>query len=534
MTSNRRVFLKQLGLGATGLSFLTLLPGCRTVTGLRLGSGIPRSTPEAQGVSSAGIQAFVEAIGQSKYEFHSFMLLRHGHVIAETWWSPYAPELNHTMYSMSKSFASTAIGFAVAEGRVRVNDRVTSFFPEDLPAEVSDNLAALTVKDCLTMSTGHGKEPTSDMVKEENWVKVFLGSPITNRPGTTFMYNSGATYMLSAIVQKVTGQKLLDYLTPRLLEPLDIQGASWESCPHGTHIGGWGLSVRTEGLAKFGQLYLQGGQWNSRQILPATWIKEATSFKIQQPLPSKPSRPNEKNDWLQGYCYQFWRSQHNAYRGDGAFGQYTIIMPEQDAVIAITSETSNMQGQLDLIWEHLLPAMKPTPLPADRKSQESLQGLLSSQALAPLKGQGTSPVVGRISGKTFEIQSNELGFESASFSFRANSCLMTLRDKKNAYPIICGSGKWVRGETALPGTPPRLVSGGAPKPGTKHKVAASGTWTDENTYECMLRYYETPHHDSITCRFDGSQVKIAFMNSMAKMSPTPKDKRPILQGQMLA
>jgi CubicO group peptidase (beta-lactamase class C family) len=493
---------------------------------------LPRSTPEAEGVSSAGILAFLEAVRQSKHELHSFMLVRHGRVVAEGWWSPYGPEFNHSLYSLSKSFTSTAVGFAVKEGRLRVDDRVVSFFPHDLPEQVSEHLAALRVKDLLTMSVGNGTEPTRPMVEQENWVKAFLGWPITNPPGTQFMYNSAATYMLSAIVQQVTGQKVLDYLQPRLFEPLRIQGATWETCPRGINVGGWGLSIQTEGLAKFGQLYLQKGVWQGRQILPAQWVQEATPFKIQQPAPAKPSRPNEQNDWLQGYCYQFWRCRHNAFRGDGAFGQYMIVMPDQDAVVAITAETSDMPGELDLVWQHLLPAMKPQPLPRDSQSQAELGQTFSALALTPQAGQPDSPLAERISGKAFKLGSNELDLQSASFVFGKDGCRFTLKDGQQEYPIACGVGRWQRGETDLPGTPPRLISGGAPKKGTKARLAASGAWTDQNTLQMVLRYYETPHHDTVTCRFDGDKVQLGFMNSMAQMSPNPKDKRPVLQGQM--
>jgi CubicO group peptidase (beta-lactamase class C family) len=536
MTANRRAFLKQLGFGAGGLGLVCYLPGCRS-SWMALGDQqLPRTTPEAQGVSSSGILAFLEAIARSKHEFHSFILARHGRVVAEGWWSPYRPEFNHTLYSMSKSFTSTAVGLAVAEGRLRTDDRVVSFFPKDLPETVSENLAALRVRDLLSMSVGNEKEPTQAMVKEENWARTFLASPITHRPGSTFMYNSGATYMCSAIVQHLTGQKVIDYLRPRLFEPLGIEGMTWETCPRGINVGGWGLSLQTEGLAKFGQLYLQKGLWKGRQILPASWVEEATAFKIQQPLPAKPGRPNEQNDWLQGYCYQFWRCTHNACRGDGAFGQFTIVMPDQDAVIAITSETSNMQGQLDLVWEHLLPAMKDQALPADQSAQNRLQRALSSLALTPPVSRppsGGEPTAARISGRTFKIETNELGFQSVSFVFRKDGCLFTLRDGQGDYPILCGLERWQRGETALPGTPPRLVSGGAPKRGTQSRLAASGTWKDENTFEMVFRYYETPHHDIVTCRFDASGVRIAFMNSIAAMSASPQDKRPVLQGPIL-
>ncbi|MFO1496900.1 MAG: serine hydrolase [Verrucomicrobiota bacterium] len=303
MTPNRRTFLKQLGFGAAGLALTIFVPGC-AATRPGKGRGLPRATPESMGVSTAGVLDFLEAVGRTKYEWHSFMLVRHGQVIAEGWWAPYGPALNHTMYSMSKSFTSTAIGFAATEHRLNVDDHVISFFPDDLPPNPSDYLRALRIKDLLTMSVGSEKEPTQSMIKEENWVRTFLAAPITHPPGTQFLYNSGATYMLSAIVQRVTGATVLDYLTPRLFDPLQIEGPTWETCPRGINVGGWGLNIRTEGLAKFGQLFLQKGMWDGRQIIPAKWVQEATSFKIQQPLPEKPSRPNSQNDWLQGYCYR--------------------------------------------------------------------------------------------------------------------------------------------------------------------------------------------------------------------------------------
>jgi CubicO group peptidase (beta-lactamase class C family) len=484
-------------------------------------------------VSSAGILAFVEA-AEARHEMHSFMLVRHGQVVAEGWWAPYGPRYNHTLYSMSKSFTSTAVGLAVAERRLTVSDKVVSFFPEDLPSNVSEDLAVLRVRDLLSMSVGDEKEPTQAMVQEENWVKTFLAASITHPPGSTFMYNSGATYMCSAIVQKVTGQKIVDYLKPRLFDPLGIEGMTWETCPRGINVGGWGLSVPTEALAKFGQLYLSKGVWRGRQLIPAAWVEEATSFKIQQAAPAQPSRPNEQNDRLQGYCYQFWRSTHHAYRGDGAFGQFTIVMPEQDAVLTITSESKDMQGELDLVWQHLLPAMDPQPLPPAPATVQLLRNRLGSLALARPKGQPTSPGAAALSGKTFDLETNDLGLRSVSFDFDKDTTACTFKDAQAAYPISSGVSDWKRGATALPGTPPRLVSGGAPPKGTPSKVAACGAWKGENTLELLLRYYETPHHDTITCQFDGTKVGIGFMSSIAAMSTNPKDKRPELHGQMQA
>ena len=434
------------------------------------------------------------------------------------------------LYSLSKSFTSTAVGFAVAENKLKVEDQVISFFPQDAPEQISEHLAALRVKDLLTMSVGHAEDSTGKLWGENNWVKKFLSLPIANQPGSAFLYNSGATYMLSALVQKVTGQKVIDYLTPRLFAPLGIEGATWETCPRGINTGGWGLKLQTEALAKFGQLYLEKGVWNGRQILPAAWVDEATTFKIQQPGGADLERLKKQSDWHQGYCYQFWRCRHNAFRGDGAFGQYTIVMPEQDAVIAITSESPSMQGEMDLIWDSLLPAMKENALAPDKNPQARLKKTLSSLALSLPVGQRSSTTAGKISGKSFKLETNEGCVEGVSFRFKTDACVFTLKDNKGEYPITCGLEKWVQGETAMPGTPPKLTSGDL---GPISKVAASGTWKDENTFEMTWRFIETPHHDMVTCHFDRDKVKVEFMNSVTELMPSRKEKRPALVGQML-
>ena len=358
-----------------------------------------RSTPEAQGISSKAVLGFVEAVEQNIHEMHSFMLVRHGAVVAEGWWSPYAPDLPHMLFSLSKSFTSTAVGLAVSEGRLTVEDTVLSFFPEDAPAEVSPNLAAMRVRHLLSMSTGHAVEPMMGLRSEvKQWTKKFLAHPVEYEPGTHFVYNSLATYMLSAIVQKLTGQTLVDYLRPRLFEPLGISGAYWETSPEGINTGGWGLNIKTEDIARFGQLYLQKGLWNGKRLLPEAWVDEATSKHI-----SNGDEPN--NDWNQGYGYQFWRCRHNAYRGDGAFGQYCLVMPDQDAVLAITSGVDDMQAVLNLVWEHLLPAMQPAALPEDFAAQAALSSKMAAKlaGLALLAPQGAADFPARGRGQRQDL-----------------------------------------------------------------------------------------------------------------------------------
>jgi CubicO group peptidase (beta-lactamase class C family) len=474
-------------------------------------STLQRSVPEAEGVSSEAIITFLDSAAASDNEFHSIVILRHGKVIAEGWWKPYASDLKHTLYSTSKSFTSTAIGFAVSEKLLTVEDKVVSFFPDYLPDTVSSFLAGLTIKDLLTMTVGQDPDPTSLIRSaDSNWVKKFLSVPIINEPGTKFLYNSLATYMLSAIVQKVTGEKIVDYLTPRLFEPLAIQGMDWEEDPMGINTGGWGLRVKTEDLAKFGQLYLQKGMWNGKQIIPAAWIEEATTAKIEQDPKASQSR-KDSSDWLQGYCYQFWRCRNNAFRGDGAYGQFIIVIPEKDVVIAITAETSDMQDEINLVWKYLLPAFNSDVLPENTTMVETLKQKLAALALSPAASSPNAPVASSLTNTTISLEPNDSHLKSLSMEFAGDTCSVIFNRDNTEYPVNFGHEMWIEGSTAKPG--PSLIGrlGGI----NENKVAGSYCWKDENTLELVLRYIESPHHETFTCEFDKSKALVSIAPSLA-------------------
>ncbi len=346
------------------LGLMTLL-GCGNLTAQV--TVLPRSTPEAQGVSSEAIRAFIETADQKVNSMHSFMLVRHGHVVAEAWWQPESAEKPHILWSLSKSFTSTAVGLAVAEGKLSVDDHVLKFFPDDAPENPSGNLKAMRVRDLLTMSCGHQDEVKLD--PQTPWVKAFLAHPVPHKPGTHFRYNTPGTFMLSAIVQKVTGKTVLEYLTPSLFEPLGVANPRWDTNPQGISIGGYGLFLQTEDIAKFGLLYLQRGEWDGQQILPAEWVDQATSKQV-----SNGSDPNR--DWDQGYGFQFWRCRHGAYRGDGKDGQFCIVLPEQDAVIAITANTRDMQGELNIVWDKLLSGFGDKPMKENPDEKAKLKAVI--------------------------------------------------------------------------------------------------------------------------------------------------------------
>src|SRR5262249_18720613 len=245
----------------------------------------------------------------------------------------------HSLFSLSKSFTATAVGLAIAEGKLSLDDDVLRYFPDDAPESTSKNLKSMRVRGLLRMSTGHQAEPGRPRAKP--WTRTFLAQPVPHKPGTHFLYNTSATYMLSAIVQKATGTTVLDYLRPRLFDPLGIENPTWETSPQGITVGGSGLSIRTEDIARFGLLYLQRGTWNGKQVVPAAWVEAATACQTA-------NGSDPRSDWDQGYGYQFWRCRNHAFRGDGAFGQFCIVVPEQDAVIAITSGVKDMQSVLNL------------------------------------------------------------------------------------------------------------------------------------------------------------------------------------------
>lgn len=458
-------------------------------------SRLLRSAPETQGISSAAILAFVDAAEQQLDALHSFMLVRHGQVVAEGWWSPYAPQEPHMLFSLSKSFTSTAVGLAVAEGRLSVDDPVLSFFPDAAPPAISANLAAMRVRHLLSMSTGHVEDttPALHQAVDGDWARAFLAQPVVRPPGTHFLYNSGATYMLSAIVQRLTGQTLLDYLQPRLFAPLGIVNPTWESCPRGVNVGGWGLKITTEEIARFGQLYLQQGAWDGQQLVPAAWVAEATSRQID-------NGSNPESDWEQGYCYQFWRCRHGAYRGDGAFGQYCIVLPAQDAVLAITSGLADMQAVLNLVWEILLPALQPTALPSDDAAHHALQQRLSTLALSPQAGATSSSLARSVSGRRYQFAANEQGgdadlprINAVTLDFGENGVLITLDDSFWVQKISCGYGEWVHGAMTVDARGPQ-------------RVAVSGAWTTEKSFVVKYVFYQTPFCNTTTFTFDGDQL----------------------------
>ena len=457
---------------------------------------LPRSTPEAEGVSSAGVLALVSALesGQAG-EIHSLMLLRHGKVVAEGWWAPYTPEDIHVLYSVTKSFNSTAVGFAVQEGLLGVDDLLVSHFADLAPAQVDPEMAAMKIRDLLTMSTGHETDSIDAMRQRTDgqWTRSFLESDVPRAPGSYFFYNSGAAYMLGALVQRVTGSTVEQYLKSRLFEPLGITQEIWGQSQEGVNLTDGGLSIRTEDLAKFGQLYLQGGMWNGQQLVPAEWAADATRLQV--------SSGNNDNNWGYGYGFQFWRSKVG-FRADGSLGQFAFVLPDQDVVLAITSGTSDTDGVMNIVWDNLLPAIVGDAQPEDPAALEALRARLAGLALPMPAGAPSAPLATDVSGRRYATAQNSLDISGLTLDFSGASPVLAIEDTDGAHSLSVGIGQWARQRTDYRKHINELFD--TPEQG----VAVSGAWSTDNTFVTRIVFDETPYTMNMSFTFEGEQVRV--------------------------
>ncbi|HEY2240352.1 MAG TPA: serine hydrolase domain-containing protein [Streptosporangiaceae bacterium] len=453
-------------------------------------SSLPRSTPTEQQVDPAAVLALLDAIGgRPDIELHSLMIVRHGHVLAEGWWAPYRAGQRHLLYSLSKSFTSAAAGFARAEGLLDLDDPVVKHFPE-FEADITDPRSrAIKVRHIAAMASGHDRdmldearqrdrdEGDRDEGDRDELVRGFLLIPPDQEPGTLFAYNQPCTYTLGSIVQRNSGLPLTEYLRPRLFDPLGIGPVGWQSWPGGRQQGFSGLFARTEDLAKLGLLHLQGGVWDDRQLLPADWVAQATRKQVDNP-------DREWIDWRQGYGFQFWMARHG-YRGDGAFGQFCVVLPEQDTVVAITAATFDMQAVLDALWDHLLPGLGRA---GDPGREPELAERLAGLALAA-RPAGSAPAAGgALARAPFAVTGAGTGVDgqlatrltSVSAAGRDEGWEVTLAEAGHQLTFPAGAGSWT-------------VSAPTDQHGGTVPIAACGGWTEGGDLRLEVIFLETPH-----------------------------------------
>ena len=453
-----------------------------------------RSTPETEGVPSGAVEAFAKAldalVGRG-HLVHGYLLLRHGTVISEGHWEPHPAAAAHQLFSLSKSFVSSAVGIAQGEGLLSIDDRLVDFFPERLSPKVSERMRRVTLRHLLTMASGHAscalaRYSASD--SGHDWVGGFLEDDLPYEPGVKFAYNSGATFMLSAVIQKVAGLRLSDYLRPRLFDPLGFGEVVWERNPDGIDIGGWGLWLTVEEIAAFAQLWLQGGAWGGRQLIPRDYVAMASRKQIENATIPWSGPP----DWCQGYGFQFWMCRYNCFRGDGYAGQIALMMPEQDLAVAITAGSGDIQAELDAAYHALINAVKHRALPEDSAALASLRATEAGLriALAPSPGPNVA-----FAAETYRMEENRLGLLRVSLAPAASgvAVALTLEFADRTASFEAGFEADVRGRAALVYSEPL-------------DLAARAAWASAGALVVRVLPIGTPSCFTLDFGFDGNRL----------------------------
>jgi CubicO group peptidase (beta-lactamase class C family) len=401
-------------------------------------------------------------------EFHSITVLRAGRTLLQRTWSPYRDDDAVLVYSVSKTFTATAIGFAIAEGRIGLTDRIVDLLPHAVPDPVHPRVAEITVHHLLSMSTGHDVDTAEAVVDEpaEAWARGVLDQVPRAPVGSRHVYNNGASFLLGEVIRQHTGEDLIGYLGPRLFEPLGIS-PSWERDPLGRCLGWSGLHVAADALAAMGELYRCDGRWQGRQVLPDGWVKLATAAHIDTP-------ESEQAEWRYGYGYQLWRNREG-FRLDGAYGQYAIVLPERELVVAITSAQARNQRMLDFIFDELIPALPPEPV-------ELADGALATPTDTGAGERWTAPSAALDASLVDDEEIEQLfppTISDMDIQRTADGWLVKLTSDGELLTVAAGAGRWQRQQVIL---------GGNALP----VAAAAGAGVD-GALSLLLTFPETPH-----------------------------------------
>ena len=447
---------------------------------------LPRSAPAAEGVSTQAVINMMDSLmALPECDIHHVMVVRHGKVVAELHPAPFRAEDSHTLYSASKTFTSLAVGIAIDENLLRLDDRVMTFFPDKRSVPVSDNMAEMTVRDLLMMASGVKPDWTMRN-NSTDWVKDWLAKPVDDKPGSLFQYDSMCTFMLSAIVQRVTGYTMLEYLQKKLFVPMHITVADWEASPDGINTGGWGLRVQAETMAKLGLLLLNEGKWNGEQLVSADYVKAACSRLIDGG--AKETVP--ATDGNQGYGYQVWQSKWpGSYRADGAMGQYTVVVPDADLVVVILGMKLYGHEELACIWNQLMPGINNEPLKPEKKLQKRLENLCASAKL-PLPHYAAKRINSQAKGmlgRTLQLTHNRFSLKQIMVE---DNNLHLAYDDGCKETFAMGNGDWRY--SMLNGYPYYSINSINRMQGFAHgfTAAAAYVWTSPVTLEVRVHYVD--------------------------------------------
>jgi CubicO group peptidase (beta-lactamase class C family) len=478
---------------------------------------LPRATPQSRGTDPAILRALIDDIDRQDIELHSLLVWQDGALITEAYWAPYAAERPHMMHSVTKSFTSMAVGLAVADGLLSVDDAVLDFFP-GYAGPIDDNLRAMKLRHLLTMTSGHARGISGGSWRRlrSSWIEDFLRQPTPYVPGAVFVYDSAASYMLSAIVQQVTGRKIDDYLGERIFQPMGMSEAMrWDIGTDGVNTGGNGLSCTSEDMLKLGILHLQDGAWQGRQLLPKDWVRDATGMQVRDVVLGVFTGdhylgPDEAGDGLpatrrEGYGYQWWRGPHDSFAANGLFGQYCIVLPNENTVVAFTGGLHDDDTRVHtLIYDGLRPALG-AGIP-EKPNNETLEARLVGLRLKTRPGLA-HPRPGAQDG-TWRIAPNDQGVETVCVAQEENALRFTLRDADGTHDILAGFGHFLETVTTMPGA--RLHHSYQPEEGLK--VVACARWLDGTAGECVLEmdwiFVETAFRDTVRLFFRDGVLRL--------------------------
>ncbi len=476
------------------------------------------ATPESVGISSDLILEYIDNLEKSETEMHGLMIMRHGKMITEGWWTPFGPNLRHGLQSHTKTYAATAVGIAYTEGLLKLDERLIDIFPEESPEDPSENLKLLTIRDVLCMGCGMDTMPWNS----EHWIRDFLHTPVNHKPGTTYMYNSTGSTMLGAIVRKKTGLGLHDYLTPRLFNKIGIDpdNLRWMCMADGMEVGGGGLYATTEDNFRLMKLYADGGVWEGERILAEDYVKLATTNQNDSATESI-NNPEASDNFL-GYGFQIWMCKpHRAYRADGAMGQFTIVLPDQDMEIAITETAVGAhwaQSTLNITWDFVEKIQGDTVLPEDEEAQDRLTRKLARLNIGNPACQPFSPLVKEISGQRYKVNtgiftpfggnfmigSKADGIDTFSLDFDNYGFLWNFVTKNGREEKIRFSTNGVRFSNLL-GKPDDLTQ----------LYLGDAYWKEDNVLVMHGRWVETCIQDTYTLTFEGDKLKVDAGNNSA-------------------
>ena len=469
---------------------------------------IPRSTPAAEGISTQAVINMMDSLmALAECDIHHVMVVRHGKVVAELHPAPFRAEDSHTLYSASKTFTSLAVGCAIDDNLLRLDDRVMTFFPDKRSVKVSDNMAAMTVRDLLMMASG--VKPDWTMRNNSlDWVKDWLAKPVEDKPGSLFQYDSMCTFMLSAIVQRVTGYTMLEYLQKKLFAPMHITVADWETSPDGINTGGWGLRVQAETMAKLGLLLLNKGEWNGEQLVSADFVTAACSRLIDGG--AKETVP--PTDGNQGYGYQVWQSKWpGSFRADGAMGQYAVVVPQEDLVVVILGMKLYGHEELACIWNQLMPGLKPQPLKPENKLQKKLENLCSKASLKLPQGKNESKKREiDLSYKRLILDTNQHGYKWLAVvpDGKNHRLFMIKHDDGSEERFEMGYGQWLYSQ--LSGFPVYSINSINRMQGFANgfTAATAYAWTSPTTIEVRVHYVDWISGTTFVIDFEKLEVTI--------------------------